>query len=86
MIRVGIVSITKISKNKQILTDRVRNDRVRSDWVRNDRVRYDWVRSDWVRNDSKPYFSIIIKNNVPLYKKLFSLQNKSYFEIRHVEN
>ena len=39
--RVGIVSIPKTSKNKQIFIDRVRNDQ----------VRYDRVRSDWVRSD-----------------------------------
>ena len=43
--RVGIVSIQKTSKNKQIFIDRVRNDRVRYDRVRNDRVRYDRVRN-----------------------------------------
>ena len=54
--RVGIVSIQKKSKNKQIFIYRVRNDsarndRVRNDRVRNDRVRYDRVRNDRVRND-----------------------------------
>ena len=43
--RVGIVSIPKKPKNKQIFIDRVRNDRVRYDRVRNDRVRYDRVRN-----------------------------------------
>ena len=52
----GIVSIPKKSKNKQIFidwvrNDQVRNDRVRSDRVRNDRVRNDRIRNDWVRND-----------------------------------
>ena len=44
--RVGIVSIRKTSKNKQIFIDRVRNDRVRNDRARNDRVRYDQVTND----------------------------------------
>ena len=47
----GIVSIRKTSKNKQVFIDRVRNDRVRNDRVRSDRVRSDRVRNDRVRND-----------------------------------
>ena len=47
----GIVSIPKKFKNKQIFIDWVRNDQVRYDRVRNDRVRNDLVRSDRVRND-----------------------------------
>ena len=42
----GIVSIPKKSKNKQMFTDQVRNGRVRSD-----RVRYNRVRNYRVRND-----------------------------------
>ena len=50
-VQLGIMSIPKKSKHKQIFTDRVRYDRVRYDRVRNDRVRYDQVRYDRVRND-----------------------------------